>query len=105
METQFKKGVIEICVLQEIKKEDTYGYSLVKKLADILDIGESTIYTMLRKLTKEGYLEVYTIPGTDGPRRKYYKISDFGRDRLYSLRYEWRDFINRVEEVIGGDDE
>ncbi|QVK21239.1 PadR family transcriptional regulator [Mycoplasmatota bacterium] len=102
MDTQFKKGVVEVCVLNELKKEDTYGYKLVKSLSLVLEIGESTIYTMLRKLTNDGNLEVYEREGTDGPRRKYYSLTGIGNKRLLILIDEWELFSTKVNNLIGG---
>ncbi len=102
MDTQFKKGVIEVCVLNEIKKADNYGYNLVKSLSRVLEIGESTIYTMLRKLTNEGNLDVYEKAGSDGPRRKYYTLTNNGEHKLFLLVNEWEVFIKKINNLIGG---
>jgi PadR family transcriptional regulator PadR len=103
MDTQFKKGIIEVCVLSELDKEDTYGYLLVKTLSHYLEIGESTIYTMLRKLTLEGILEQYEMESADGPTRKYYRLTGKGKQRAYQLKHDWLTFNEKVNKVLGGE--
>ncbi|XMB86580.1 PadR family transcriptional regulator [Mycoplasmatota bacterium WC44] len=102
MDTQFKKGIIEVCVLNEINKEDTYGYKLVKNLSQTLEVGESTIYTMLRRLTKDGSLDLYEKESSDGPTRKYYTLTGHGKERFYTLSSEWKSFTGKVNKLLGG---
>jgi PadR family transcriptional regulator PadR len=105
MDTQFKKGIIEVCVLSELDKEDTYGYKLVKNLSTTLEVGESTIYTMLRRLTKEGALDLYEKESSDGPTRKYYTLTGTGKEKKINLVNEWRSFNLKVNKLLGGYDE
>ncbi|QVK21452.1 PadR family transcriptional regulator [Mycoplasmatota bacterium] len=102
MDTQFKKGIIEVCVLNELNKEDTYGYKLVKNLSKTLEVGESTIYTMLRRLTKDNVLDLYERASSDGPTRKYYTLTGIGKERLFTLKSEWESFSVKVNKLIGG---
>ncbi len=103
MKSQFKKGVIELCVLNELAKEDLYGYVLVKKISVHLDVGESTIYTMLRKLTKEELLTLYESKSPDGPIRKYYKLTQEGLTKRQFLLNEWNEFTENVDKLLKGD--
>ena len=73
--TQFKKGVLELLILLMVKKSDMYGYELVEKVSKIVDVSEGTIYPILKRLTNEGYFETYTKESTEGPIRKYYHIT------------------------------
>ena len=102
MDTQFKKGIIEVCVLSELDKQDTYGYLLVNTLSHHLEIGESTIYTMLRKLTLEGILDQYEMESADGPTRKYYRLTGKGKQRAHQLKTDWMTFNEKVNNVLGG---
>ncbi|XMB86574.1 PadR family transcriptional regulator [Mycoplasmatota bacterium WC44] len=102
MDSQFKKGVIEVCVLNELKNEKSYGYKLVQNLSQVFNIGESTIYSMLRKLTNTNYLNLYESSISDGPTRKYYTLTDEGKERLEIINKEWNDFIIKVNGLIGG---
>ncbi|GGI43138.1 PadR family transcriptional regulator [Mammaliicoccus stepanovicii] len=97
MNIQFKKGALEFIVLLIIKGEDQYGYSLVQKITPRIKISEGTVYPLLRRLVNEEYLTTYYKASTEGPARKYYKITDLGCERLDSLLNEWKDFIAAVD--------
>lgn len=105
MDTQFKKGIIEVCVLSELDKQDTYGYSLVKNLSTHLDIGESTIYTMLRRLTNDQILDQYEMQSPDGPTRKYYRLTGLGKERAQQLKHDWLKFNQKVNAILGDNHE
>lgn len=100
MNVQFKKGVLELCVLVLLDKQDRYGYELVQKISEQIDISEGSIYPLLRRLTKEGYFTTYLKESTEGPPRKYYKLTDNGRSFLHELLQEWREFSNGVDQII-----
>src|SRR5690625_6749250 len=89
MNVQFKKGVLELCVLVLLNKEDRYGYELVRKISDQIAISEGTVYPLLRRLTKEGYFTTYLKESTEGPSRKYYQLTDIGKEYLNALLQEW----------------
>ena len=97
---QFKKGVLEICVLALLDKQDRYGYELVQKISDQIAISEGSVYPLLRRLTKEGYFTTYLQESSEGPSRKYYKLTDTGRDYLYKLIEEWEHFTSGVNQLI-----
>lgn len=105
MNTQFKKGVLELLVLVIVSKKDRYGYELVEAVRQIVDVNEGTIYPILKRLTNEGYFETYLEESKEGPVRKYYHITVGGKDRCTKLLKEWdifatsvNDFIKRSEE-------
>ena len=100
MNVKFKKGVLELCVLVLLDKKDRYGYELVQKISDQIDISEGTVYPLLRRLTKEGYFTTYLKESTEGPPRKYYKLTDNGRIYYQELLQEWREFTNGVNQLI-----
>lgn len=100
MNIQFKKGVLEICVLALLDKQDRYGYELVQKISDQIDISEGTVYPLLRRLTKEEYFTTYLQESSEGPPRKYYKLTDSGREYLHSLLQEWKEFTSGVNQLI-----
>ena len=77
MNTQFKKGALELIVLLIIKKEDQYGYSLVQNIS-YMTIAEGTVYPLLRRLVKSGELATYYQPSSEGPSRKYYSLTEQG---------------------------
>ncbi|GIN71982.1 PadR family transcriptional regulator [Bacillus sp. J14TS2] len=100
MNVQFKKGVLELCVLVLLDKEDRYGYELVQSISNQIEISEGSVYPLLRRLTKEGYFTTYLRESTEGPSRKYYKLTEQGRDYLYKLVAEWKQFSKGVDHII-----
>ncbi len=100
LNVQFKKGVLDLCVLVLLDKQDRYGYELVQKISEQIDISEGSIYPLLRRLTKEGYSTTYLKESTEGPPRKYYKLTDSGRTFLHELLLEWKAFSDGVNQLI-----
>lgn len=104
MNIQFKKGVLELCVLSILDKKDCYGYELVNEISKNIAISEGTVYPLLRRLKSEGYFTTYLQESQEGPPRKYYKITNLGRDISYELQKEWSNFICGVNKIIKGED-
>lgn len=100
MNTQFKKGVIEMCVLSLVAAEDRYGYELIETISKSIEISEGTIYPILRRLSKEGYFETYLVESTSGPPRKYYKITKRGKEAAFDLAKEWKSFAEKVNQIL-----
>lgn len=100
MNTQFKKGVLELCVLALLNKRDCYGYELVQSISTQIEISEGSVYPLLRRLNKEGYLTTYLQESTEGPPRKYYKLTDRGRSHFANLYHEWQQFSEGVERIL-----
>lgn len=100
LNVQFKKGVLELCVLALVRKRDCYGYELVQQISNKFLISEGSVYPLLRRLTKEGYFQTYLKESSEGPPRKYYQLTDQGAEQLYTLVTEWRDFARGVQEII-----
>ena len=101
MNVQFKKGVLELCVLVLISKKDQYGYELAQNISKRIDVAEGTLYPLLRRLTKEDYFTTYLVESTEGPSRKYYKLTEKGREYMLKLVEEWKRFSCGVDELIG----
>ncbi|AVQ33726.1 PadR family transcriptional regulator [Staphylococcus muscae] len=100
MNVQFKKGALEMIVLLIIKRAPQYGYSLVQNISRHMSIAEGTVYPILRRLVKEGYLSTYYQPSTEGPARKYYQMTPEGLERLKELRMQWETFAEVVSVFI-----
>ncbi|WP_336773292.1 PadR family transcriptional regulator [Paenibacillus sp. MMO-58] len=100
MNVQFKKGVLELCVLVMLDKQDRYGYELVQKISSQIEISEGSIYPILRRLTSEECFTTYLQESTEGPSRKYYRLTDKGRTYLYELISEWTEFASGVNHLI-----
>lgn len=105
MNVQFKKGILEICVLVLLKRKDCYGYELVQKISDKVEIAEGSMYPILRRFTKDGYCTTYLQESTDGPSRKYYRLTEDGKKYLKQQMSEWRAFTEAVDELIEEGDE
>ena len=104
LDIQLKRGLIEICVLKSLTEEDSYGYQLIKKITPHLDISESTLYPILKRLESSGLLEVYSVEH-NGRLRKYYKITDSGRRRIEEFLIEWREIMEVYKYIKGDNDE
>ncbi len=100
MNSQFKKGVLELIVLVSVNKRDMYGYELVLEVSKVVGVGEGTIYPLLKRLTNENYFETYLQESTEGPSRKYYKITVLGKNRLKQLKETWTEFSDSVNNFI-----
>ena len=100
MNIQFKKGVLELCVLTALCRRDCYGYELVQMISKNIEIAEGTIYPLLRRLTQEGYFSAYIQESNEGPARKYYRITNKGRDYQKLHLAEWNHFISGVNTLI-----
>ena len=92
MDIQLKKGLLDVCVLASIKNEDLYGYKIIKDLTPYLELSESTLYTILKRLELSGLLTVYSIEH-GGRLRKYYRITEAGLKRIKEFKSEWKEIM------------
>ena len=92
MDIQLKRGLLDICVLAAIKSEDSYGYKIIKDVSPYIEISESTLYPILRRLEMS---EQLTVRSTEhnGRLRKYYHITQSGLNRLESFKEEWKEIM------------
>lgn len=100
MNTQFKKGVLELLVLLIVKEKDRYGYELVEAVSKIVNVNEGTIYPILKRLTNEGFFETYLEESKEGPVRKYYHVTVAGKKHCEVLLEEWLSFASSVNNFI-----
>lgn len=105
MNVQFKKGVLELLVFSLLKDRDHYGYEMVEKISGHINISEGTIYPLLRRLDKDGFVSTYLQESQSGPPRKYYKLTDSGHENYEIQIAEWFDFTEKVNKLLGGEDE
>ena len=92
MDIQLKRGLLDVCVLAAIKNEDSYGYKIIKDMKPYLEMSESTLYTILKRLELSGMLTVRTIEH-GGRLRKYYHITKAGLTRIEEFKKEWREVM------------
>ena len=93
MDAQLKKGVLDVCVLTAIKNEDSYGYKIIKDVKPVLELSESTLYTILKRLEESKMLEVRTVIH-EGRVRKYYHITQTGLQRIEDFKNEWKELMD-----------
>ena len=104
MDIQLKRGLLDVCVLAAIKDEDSYGYKIIKDMKPYMELSESTLYTILKRLETGGLLTVHTAEH-GGRLRKYYHITDAGVTRISDFKEEWNEilsiyrFVTKEDEV------
>ena len=104
MDGQLKRGLLDVCVLAAIRGEPSYGYLIVKSMKPYVDISESTLYPILRRLETAECLQVQTTEH-NGRLRKYYSITPAGVARLEAFREEWKEIISIYEYVTREDED
>ena len=100
MNAQYKKGVLELCVLSLMKKRESYGYEISEYLAGHIPISDGTVYPILRKLRTDGLLTTYLQEESGGPPRKYYKLTALGHETYEADRAEYLKFAQTVQNLL-----
>lgn len=104
MDIQLKRGILDVCVLKAIKNEDSYGYKIIKDLSSYIELSESTLYTILKRLETNNMLIVRNVEH-DGRIRKYYHITNIGLKRLEDFKMEWKELMTIYNYVAKEDGE
>ncbi len=104
MSVQYKKGVLELCVLALLKRRDCYGYEISEFLSKHINISDGTVYPILRKLKADGLLTTYLQEESGGPPRKYYKLTKTGIETYRNDRAEYLKFAQSVKKLLEDDD-
>ena len=99
MDIQLKRGLLDVCVLAAIKNEDSYGYKIIKDMKPYIEMSESTLYTILKRLEMAGMLTVHTAEH-GGRLRKYYHITRAGLGRIEDFKDEWREVMSIYKFVM-----
>ena len=102
MDIQLKRGILEVCVLAAIKNEDSYGYQIIKDMKPYVEISESTLYPILRRLETSECLTVRSVEHS-GRLRKYYSITKAGRKRLETFVEEWKEIVSIYQFIVRED--
>lgn len=102
MDVQLKRGILDVCVLSAIKSEESYGYKIIKDLKPFVELSESTLYTILKRLEVSKMLTVRLMEHS-GRLRKYYKITNAGLKRIEEFKEEWREVMDIYQFVCKGD--
>ncbi len=89
MDIQLKKGLLEFCVLSALQRSDSYGYQIIKDVSNCVEISESTLYPILKRLELNFYVETYSVE-YNSRLRKYYKITTAGKERIKEFLDDWQ---------------
>jgi len=102
--SQVRKGIAEYVILLLLREGEDYGYAIYMRLAAIknLNLGESTIYPLLNRLTRDGYLSLRTSPSVSGPPRRYYSLTPTGRAKRDEMERYWKELVDAVQLVWEG---
>lgn len=104
MDAQLKRGLLDVCVLAAIKNEDSYGYQIIKDVKPYVELSESTLYTILKRLESAKMLTVRTVEHC-GRLRKYYHITEPGLKRIEEFKAEWNEIMLIYQFVTKEDDD
>ena len=97
---QMKKGVLELSVLYTLTTDELYGYDIMKRITEIFpEINESTVYAVLRRLHSDGCTESYIGEHSEGPKRKYYRVTSKGMEELEKMVSEWRELQSAMKRI------
>ena len=99
MDSQFRRGILDACVLAVLEKGESYGYQLVKDISQFIEITESTLYPILKRLEQTALLEVFT-QEHNGRLRKYYRITPMGRAKITELMREWEEIVKIYNFIV-----
>jgi PadR family transcriptional regulator, regulatory protein PadR len=102
--TQFRKGLVELCIMAALRQDEAYGYQIVEQLGRIpgLEVTESTVYPVLARLARDRCVTIRTAPSPAGPPRRYYRLSEAGRRRLQEMIGHWQSIQNSVNQLTQG---
>jgi PadR family transcriptional regulator len=102
--TQFRKGLVELCIMAVLRDDEAYGYQIVEQLGSVagLEVTESTVYPVLARLARDRCVTVRTAPSPAGPPRRYYRLSEEGRNRLQEMIRHWQAMQSSVDQLIQG---
>ena len=103
MNSQLKRGTLELCALSVVNRGDCYGYELVNRISECMEVTEGTIYPLMKRIRDSGLIESYIVESPEGPPRKYYRITDAGKRELGRLSEEWFEFTASVNELLRGE--
>jgi PadR family transcriptional regulator PadR len=97
---QLKKGVLELCVLALLSRGESYAYDIAARLGDAIDMGEGTIYPLMRRMQNEGLVETYLVESSSGPPRKYYRLTKSGHDSFVAQKTAFTRFSAAVATLL-----
>lgn len=103
MNSQMKRGTLEMCALSVINSGDCYGYEIVNRISACMEITEGTIYPLMKRLRDGKLIDSYIVESPEGPPRKYYKITEEGKSELLRMTAEWSEFEESINKLLKGE--
>ena len=97
---QLRKGVLDMCVLALLARQDGYAYDIASRLSELIGMGEGTIYPLMRRMQSDGLVKTYLEESSSGPPRKYYQLTKAGHAALAAQKAEWNGFVASVAKVL-----
>ena len=101
MDIQLKRGLLDVCVLAAIKNEDSYGYQIIKDMKPYVELSESTLYPILKRMEQSGCITEYSV-AHNGRLRKYYQLTPLGQKRIDDFLIEWEE-VRKAYDFIRGE--
>ncbi len=103
-QTQLRKGLLEMALMNLLAEGESHGYEMVQKLRQLkgLEIREGNVYPVLARLQVDGLVSTYTLASSDGPPRKYYKLTELGKQVLGRMNEHWNELVAGVEQIRSG---
>lgn len=101
MDTQLRRGILDISVLAELNRGDSYGYQIIKDLEPYVELSESTLYPILKRLESANFVDVYSVEH-NGRLRRYYQITNKGKTKIKDFLIEWKSVMNIYRFIEGG---
>jgi PadR family transcriptional regulator PadR len=103
-QTQLRKGLLEMVLMYLLAEGEFHGYEMVQKLKRLkgLEIREGNIYPVLARLQVDGLVSTYTLASSDGPRRKYYKLTEVGKQVLDRMNAHWNELVTGIDQIRCG---
>ncbi|HUZ13305.1 MAG TPA: PadR family transcriptional regulator [Caulobacteraceae bacterium] len=101
VDVQLKKGALDLCVLALLSRAESYAYEIASRLAEAIDMGEGTIYPLMRRLQSDGLVETHLVESPAGPPRKYYRLTGQGQASFAAQKQAWRAFAQAVDTILG----
>ena len=100
LQIQLRKGVLEMCVLALLSREDGYAYDIAARLAELIGMGEGTIYPLMRRMQSDGLVTTYLAESDSGPPRKYYRLTEQGHRRAIEMMGVWDSFAGAMSNLL-----
>lgn len=100
IQVQLRKGTLDLCVLAVLSRNESYGYEIASTLVAAVGMGEGTIYPLMRRMQNDGLVATRIVESSNGPPRKYYRLTPLGQSVFEAYRRDWRSFTSAVDQLL-----